>query len=112
MAIGAFQPGSAPIYASLLIPATRPRAAYRVIVVYRPLGKSGVESQVLEQSDSADRGDYLIRAVKLVEVFDAQFVRRLPMKDGILVGDWTLKEYETDVYFWKDGRFRFEPIDR
>ncbi len=80
-----------------------------MIAIFQSDGKTGMECQIIDESPRATTGDYVIRAVKLASVFNAQFVRSVTVKDGILLGDWTSNEYGTEVWFWQGSKFEPSP---
>lgn len=102
---------STPWYVFLLVPSEHPNSAYRIVIA-RSAGRGGVDAQVIAASDSAGEGDFFIRVVSLSAVFNARFLTGLEVKDGIMLTDRAQNENGAEVYFWKDGKFTFEPVDQ
>lgn len=110
VAWGRFEPGSHVVYAFLLVPSARPHSAYRLVIARWP-DQGTASFKVLDQSDSAGEGDYFIRGVRLREIFNETFLRTLRVQDGILLADWAETEYGNNVYFWRNGKYAFEPVE-
>lgn len=107
VAVGEFRPATGAVFALLLVPVARPHTAHQLVVFYRTPRTRDVHSEILDRLAPPDRGDSVISAVKLAEVFSAEYVRSLVSKEGIKITDPS----GTFVYFWQDGKFRSEFLD-
>jgi hypothetical protein len=113
IAVGLFQSATGPSYALLLVPINHTAAGYRFLVFGPKRGQSSFEATVVEQSDDHGASSYFIRKVSVNEFFSEQSKRKFQVEatDCILMVDSAEQEYETDIYFWSNGRFRQEPVD-
>jgi hypothetical protein len=97
-------------YAVLLVPAERLARDYRLLIFSRDEGQSrqSYKAIVLDQSESADPDNFLIRSIRIADYFDKPSVTkfRVQAKDGVLFVDSAEDEYEVDVYYWAEGQFR------
>jgi hypothetical protein len=111
--VGLFQAVKTPSYALLLVPVDHPDAGYRFLVFSRKTGLSSYESTVVEQSDDHGASNYFIRKVLISKFFGEQATRKFQVQatEGIVMTDSAAQEYEADIYFWSDGRYRQEPVD-
>jgi hypothetical protein len=116
VAFGQFENREARVYAVLLVPAERLARGYRLLVFSRNGSQSrpSYKAIVLDQSETADPGNFLIRSIRIADYFDKRSATkfRVQGKDGILFVDSAEDEYEVDVYYWADGQFRSDPVDR
>ncbi len=57
--------------------------------------------------------NYFIRKVLISRFFSAESKRKFQVQvtEAILMVDSAEQEYEADIYFWSNGRFRREPVD-
>jgi hypothetical protein len=113
IAVGLFQSAKTPSYAVLLVPVDHPDAGYRFLVFSRKTGQSSYEMMVVEQSDDHGASNYFIRKVLISKFFSEESKRKFQVQatEGILMVDSAEQEYEADVYFWSNGRYRQEPVD-
>jgi hypothetical protein len=68
---------------------------------------------IAEQSDRGSAANFFIHRVNINKFFDQSSKRKFGVaaSDGILLADAGENEYETDVYFWANGRYQHQPID-
>ncbi len=113
IAVGLFQAVKTPSYALLLVPVDHPDAGYRFLVFSHKTGLSSYEATVVEQSDDHGASNYFIRKVLISKFFGEQATRKFQVQatEGIVMTDSAAQEYEADIYFWSDGRYRQEPVD-
>jgi len=113
IAVGLFQSANTPFYAVLLVPTDHPDAGYRLLVFGRKPGQQSYEATVIERSADQGASNYFIRKVSISGYFNEEAKRkfRVEATDCILMVDSAEQEYETDIYFWSNGRFRREPVD-
>ncbi len=113
IAAGLFRGVKTSSYALLLVPIDHPDAGYKLLVFSPKTGLSSCETTVVEQSNDHGASNYFIRKVSVSEFFSEESKRKFQVEaaDCILMVDSAEKEYETDVYFWSNGRFRREPVD-
>jgi len=113
IAAGLFNSAKTPSYALLLVPIGHPDAGYRFLVYSRNTGESSYEATVVEQSDDHGASNYFIRRVSLGKFFGEESKRKFQVQatDGIVMTDSAEQEYEADIYFWSNGRYRQEPVD-
>jgi hypothetical protein len=113
IAVGLFNSSKTPSYALLLVPIGHPDAAYRFLIFSRKTGQSSYEETVVEQSDEHGAANYFIRRIAIGKFFGENSKRKFQLQatDGIVMTDSSEQEYEADVYFWSNGRYRQEPID-
>jgi len=99
-------------YSLLLVPSTRARSGYTIVVFTPKPGESGFKGQIVDQQALGSADNLFIRTVPIGKVFNEQWRRRLGAKaEGILRISAAEKEYQADVYFWSNGRFESETID-
>jgi hypothetical protein len=112
LAVGRFQAADADSYAVLLV-RDHPDAGYRFLVFNPRSEKDSYEAIVVERSDDQGASNYFIRSVPIRELFGEAPRGKLQVQapDGILMFDSAEQEYETDVFFWSNGRFHQQPID-
>ncbi len=113
IAVGLFQSAKTPSYALLLVPIEHPDAGYRFLVFSRKTGQSSDESTVVEKSDDHGASNYFIRKVPISKFFGEESKRKFQVQatEGIVMTDSAEQEYEADIYFWSNGRYRQEPVD-
>jgi hypothetical protein len=113
IAVGLFQNAKTPSYAVLLVPIDRPDARYRFLVFSRKVRQPSYETIVVEQSDDHGASNYFIRKVAINRFFNEESKKTFQVQamEGILMIDSAEQEYEADVYFWSNGRFRQEAVD-
>ena len=112
IAAGHFESLTRLSYAVLLVPLTNPNSAYRLLVFTTTNEEQGALT-VVERSDLPGAANGFVRTVPITKVFNADWRRKLNVggPEGILFVDAGLDEYETDVYFWSEGKYRHEPIE-
>ena len=101
-------------FAVLLVPIEKPNAAYRLLIfTFSGVGESGT-FETVDQWDKGGAGNCFIRRVRLAKVFGAEWVKKLNIaaKDGVMSVEATEDEYGIEVYFWANGQYRHEPLDR
>ncbi len=111
--MGLFQSAKAPSFALLLVPIGHPDAGYRFLVFSGKTGKPFYETTVVEKSDGHGASNYFVRKVPISRFFSEESKRKLQVQvtEAILMVDSAEQEYEADIYFWSNGRFRREPVD-
>jgi len=112
IAVGRFE-GADNSYAVLLVPTDNPDTAYKLLVFTPDASKPADTLKSVEQWDKGGASNYFLHQIKIKDFFSPEWVRKLHVKtkDGILFVDAGETEYEADIYFWADGRYRHEPID-
>jgi hypothetical protein len=113
IAVGLFQSAKTPSYTVLLVPIDHPDAGYRFLVFSSKTGQPSYETTVVEKSDDHGASNYFIRKVPVSRYFSEESKRKFQVQatEAILMVDSAEQEYETDIYFWSNGRFRREPVD-
>ncbi len=113
IAVGRFQTAKTPSYALLLVPIDHADAGYRFLVFSRKTGQPSYETTVVEKSDDRRASNYFIRKVPISSYFSEESKRKFQAqgRDCIEMVDSAEQEYEADIYFWSNGRFRREPVD-
>lgn len=113
IAVGLFQSAKTPSYALLLVPIDHPNAGYRFLVFNRKTGQPSYETTVVEKSDDHGASNNFILKVPITRYFSEESKRKFQVQatDSILMVDSAEQEYEADIYFWSNGRFRREPVD-
>jgi hypothetical protein len=113
VAMGLFQNAKTPSYAVLLVPADHPDMGYRFLVFNRKVGQPSFEVTVVEKSDDLGASNYFIRKAPISNFFNEDSKRKFQVQaaDVILMVDSAEQEYEADIYFWSNGRFRQQPVD-
>ena len=111
--MGLFQGVETPSYAVLLVPVDHPDAGYRFLVFSRKTGQPSYEATVVEHSDDHGASNYFIRKVPISKFFGEESKRKFQVQasEAIVMTDSAEQEYEADIYFWSDGRYRQEPAD-
>jgi hypothetical protein len=113
IAVGLFEPTTTPSYAFLLVPIDHPDAGYKFLVFTRKTGKPLYESTVVEKSDDPGASNFFIRKVLVSEFFSEDSKKKFQVQaaEAILMVDSAEQEYEADVYFWSNDRYRQERVD-
>jgi hypothetical protein len=99
-------------YAVLLVPVDHPDTAYRFVVFSANEGQP-FHRLLVEKLEGAGAANYFIHRVPIADFFSEVWKRKLHVnaKGGILLVDAGTTEYETDVYFWSEGRYQHQPVD-
>jgi hypothetical protein len=123
IAVGLFQNANVASYAVLLVPVPHPehpKAGFsetdlgvRLIVFTPKVGLSSYEATVVERSNDNIPSNYFIRKAPISRLFNEESKRKFQVRatEAILMVDSAEHEYEADIYFWSNGRFRQEPVD-
>ncbi len=113
IAVGLFQSAKTPSYALLLVPVDHPDAGYRFMVFSRKTGQPSYEATVVEKSDDHGASNYFIRKIPIDEFFSEESKRKFQVQatEAILMVDSAEQEYEADIYFWSNGRYRQQAVD-
>ncbi len=113
IAVGYFENAQTPSYALLLVPTRNADAGYRFVVFTQRPGQSDYEARILDQLDESGAANYFLRATPIGKFFDEASKKRFHAHtaDVILLFDSAEKEYEVDVYYWSEGRYRHDPVD-
>jgi hypothetical protein len=113
IAVGHFESAQAPSYALLLVPVANTDAGYRVLVFSQKTGESDYEIRILDKLDQSGAANYFLRGTPISKFFSEESKKRFHAHtvDVILLFDSAEKEYEVDVYYWSEGRYRHNPVD-
>jgi hypothetical protein len=113
IAVGYFESAQAPSYALVLVPTGNGDAGYRFVVFSQRPGQSDYEAKILDKLDERGASNYFLRGTPISKFFDEASKKRFHAHtpDVILLFDSAEKEYEVDVYYWSDGRYRHDPVD-
>jgi hypothetical protein len=113
IAVGQFVSPKHTSYAVLLVPSDHPDAAYRFVVFDPQAESSAYVELVVEKSDAHGASNFFIQMVPISKFFDETSKKKFHVQaiEGILMVDSANKEYEADIYFWSEDRFRQEPVD-
>ena len=113
IAVGLFQSAKTPSYAVLLVPIDHPDAGYRFLVFSSKTGQPSYETTVVEKSDDHGASNYFIRKVPVSRYFSEESKRKFQVQatEAILMVDSAEQEYEADIYFWSNGRYRQQAVD-
>ena len=101
-------------FAVLLVPIDKPDAAYRLVIFTLSGGTAPGSLVTADQWDNGGAANYFIRRVHIAKVFSTEWVRKFKVtaKDGVMSVEAAENEYGVDVYFWANGQYRHEPIDK
>jgi hypothetical protein len=112
IAVGAFQNAKTPAYALLLIPTDHSDAGYRFLIFSHNVGQS-YEMTVVEKSDEQGATNYFLRTVPVRKFLSEESKTKFQVQtnEAILKVYSSDQEYESDIYFWSNGRYRQEPVD-
>jgi hypothetical protein len=99
-------------FAVLLVPGAPEENGYRLLVFTR-MDQRTYEPTIVDQSNDAKWSNLFIHAVKMSQFFNEQSKKKFHAfgSEGILLADVGQNEYETDVYFWADGKYQHQPVD-
>ena len=113
IAVGLFQGVKVPSYAFLLVPVEHPDSGYRFLVFSRKTGQLSYEPIMIEKSDERGASNYFIRKVLVNELFSEEARKKFQVQttQAVLMVDSAEQEYETDIYFWSNGRYQHQPVD-
>ena len=111
--MGLFQSAKTPCYVLLLVPIDHPDAGYRFLVFSRKTGQPSYETTVVEKSGDHGAPNYFIRKAPISRFFneESRIKFQVQGRDCVEMVDSAEQEYEADIYFWSNGRFRREPVD-
>lgn len=113
IAVGQFEKTDQKSDAVLLVPANKPDTGYRLLV-FTPNGSHSSEAvRVIDQSDKIGASNFFVHKIQIAKVFNSQGAKKLRInaKEGILLVDAGISEYEADVYSWTGDKYRHDPID-
>ncbi|HEV2304253.1 MAG TPA: hypothetical protein VGR93_01930 [Candidatus Acidoferrales bacterium] len=113
IAIGHFESAQTLSYALLLVPLEHADAGYRFVVFSQKPGQSDYEARILDKLDESGATNYFLRAMPIGKFFDEPSKKRFHAHspDVILLFDSAENEYEVDVYYWSENRYRHDPVD-
>jgi hypothetical protein len=113
VAVGYFENAQIPSYAFLLVPIGNPDAGYRFLVFSQKTRESDYEVRILDKLDESGSANYFLRRTPISKFFSEESKKRFHVQtvDVILLFDSAEKEYEVDVYYWSEGRYRHDPVD-
>jgi hypothetical protein len=113
IAVGQFDGGASSSYAVFLVSTNHPKTGKRFLIFRSTSGQPSHELKLVERDETAEAGNFFVRTIQLAEFFNPQWVQKLGAraKEGILFLDAGEQEYEADVYYWAQGRYRHEPVD-
>jgi hypothetical protein len=86
---------------------------YRFLVFSQKAGQPAYEAKLVDKLDQNGAANYFIYRTPISKFLDESSRKKFQSHtvDGILLVDSAENEYEVEVYFWSDGRYRHEPID-
>lgn len=113
IAVGYFESAQTLTYALLLVPTGKTDAGYRFVVFSQRPGQSDYEAEILEKLDEGGAANYFLRRTPIGKFFDEASKKRFHAHttDVILLFDSAEKEYEVDVYYWSENRYKHDPVD-
>jgi hypothetical protein len=113
IATGLFRSSLKTSYAVLLVPSDHPDTAYRFVVFNAQPEHSGYEELIVEKPDKHGASNFFIKKVPVSQFFDGASKKRFRVQanEAILMVDSAENEYEADIFFWSNDRFREEPVD-
>lgn len=113
IAVGYFESAQTPSYALLLVPMGHADADYRFVVFSQRPGQPDYEPRTLDKLDQGGAANYFVRGMRIGKFFDEASKQKFHARtaDVILLFDSAEKEYEVDVYYWSEGRYRHDPVD-
>ena len=113
IAVGRFEKTTMSSYALLLVPVEHSDAGYRFLIFTQKSGETGYDGRLVDRLDGSGAANYFVRSVPISKFFDEASRRKFQAHEpeGVLLIDAAEKEYEVDVYFWSEGRYRHEPLD-
>lgn len=113
IAVGYFESVQTASYALLLVPMGHADAGYRFVVFSQRPGQSDYDARILDKLDESGAANYFLRAMPIGKFFDEASKKRFHAHtaDVLLLFDSAEKEYEVDVYYWSESRYRHDPVD-
>lgn len=113
IAVGHFESAQTLSYALLLVPVGHADAGYRFVVFSQKTGQSDFEGRILDKLDEGGATNYFLRGMPIGKFFDEASKKRFQAHsaDVILLFDSAENEYEVDVYYWSENRYRHDPVD-
>jgi hypothetical protein len=113
VAAGFFRSPKQTAYAVLLVPSGHPDTAYTFVVFAPQPGDSEYEELVVEKSDQRGASNFYVQQVPVSKFFDETSKKKFQVQatEAVLMVDSAENEYEAEIYFWSNGRFRQEPVD-
>ena len=112
--VGLFEDSANPSYAVLLVSADHPDSGYRLMVFNRPEGKPLYEPVEIEHSSEPGSSNYFIHKVVLTDFLNEEAKKKYSAQapEGILLIDSAEQKYKAAVYFFSNGSYRHEPVDK
>jgi hypothetical protein len=112
IAAGHFEQSKMMSFALLLVSREQTKPGYKFIIFTPAQDRSSYEMTVLDES-SDDAADVFIHRAAVGKFFDRQSLTKFQVEASelVLFADAGEKSYETDVYFWGNGRFQHQPVD-
>ena len=113
IAAGHFESAQTLSYALLLVSQGHADAGYRFVVFSQKPGQSDYEASILDKLDESGATNYFLRGMPIGKFFDEASKKRFQAHsaDVILLFDSAENEYEVDVYYWSENRYRHDPVD-
>jgi hypothetical protein len=113
IAVGYFESTQTPSYAFLLVPMGHADAGYKFVVFSQRPGQPDYEARILDNLDESGAANYFLRGVSIGKFFDEASKKRLHAHttDVILLFDSAENEYEVDVYYWSESRYKHDSVD-
>jgi hypothetical protein len=113
IAVGHFESAQTLSYALLLVPVGHADAGYRLVVFSQKAGQSEFEERILNKLDEGGATSYFLRGMPISKFFDEASKKRFQAHSAevILLFDSAENEYEVDVYYWSQNRYRHDPVD-
>jgi hypothetical protein len=113
IAMGFFRSQKQTSYAVLLVPSDHPDTAYTFVVFNPQPDNLAYEELVVEKSDHQGASNFFVQTVPVAKFFDEASKKKFQVQatEAVLMVDSAENEYEADIYFWSNGKFRQEWVD-
>jgi len=113
IAVGHLESAQTLSYALLLVPLGHADAGYRFVVFSQKPGQSDYAARILDKLDEGGATNYFLRGMPIGKFFDEPSKKKFHAHTAgvILLFDSAENEYEVDVYYWSENRYRHDPID-
>lgn len=99
-------------YVVLLVPSAHSDTAYRLVAFSR-VGDGPYRGSVIEEWDGGGSSNFFVHKIQIKDYLSESWRRKLRVSatEGFLFADAGTAEYEIDVYFWSNGKYRHEFVD-
>jgi len=114
IAVGQFTNSNGPTYALLLVSRDHSVSGYKFLIFSPKIDQPSYEMIIAEQSnDGSVAVDLFLHSERISEFFSERWRKKLQVQSnvGILFACAGDKEYETDLYYWSNGKYQHEWID-